>query len=143
MADATGAPFAPAERFGEWVVLHLYPRGDTQDCACDATAFTDHLWRFGSLSTEVVCVTSEGPEEAARFAKKYGLAVRPLPDPLCSGAKSVGALDGARLDPVIRTTLVIDPSGRVAARWDGVADPEHIEEVLRALELLGPIGESL
>ncbi len=137
MPDVSGAAFALGEKRGQWVVLHLYPRSDTPDCACDATAFTEHLWRFGSLATEVVCVTSETAEEAARFAKKYGLTVTLLPDPLCTVAKAVGAFDAASADPVVRTTLVITPDGNIAARWDRVTDPEHIEDVLRVLEGLG------
>ncbi|MEM8710056.1 MAG: peroxiredoxin [Planctomycetota bacterium] len=131
--DQEGFPFPLAESRGRWVVLHFYPESDTPDCACDATAFTGHLWRFNGLDAEVACVTSSPPGRTLLFAKKYGLASPLLSDPDLSVAGLYGA---ARDGGIVRTTLIIDPEGRVAARWDDVKSNEHVETLLEALREL-------
>lgn len=131
---ADGASYAMAERRGSWVVVHLFPRVDTPDCACDMTAFTDHLWRFGSLDVEVVGITALSRERAARYVKKYGITAPILCDTDYAVARACGAFDPARTDPVVRTTLLVDPGGRIARRWDDVSDPDHIESILDVLD---------
>lgn len=136
LPSATGDVFALGEQRGRWVVLHLYPRADTPDCACDATVFTEHLWRFGGLDASIACITGETEERARRFAKKYGLSIPLLSDPDCTVVRLLGAFDDRSADPIVRTTMIVDPEGRAAARWDGVTDPAHVEEILERLALL-------
>ena len=136
LETSSGDLYALGERRGTWVVVHLFPRVDTPDCACDMTAFTDHLWRFGSLDVEVVGITSLSRERAARYAKKYGITAPILCDTDLSVTRSLGAFDPNRVDPVVRTTLLVNPDGEIARRWDDVNDPDHIESILRVLERL-------
>ena len=133
LETSNGDLYALAEQRGRWVVVHLFPRVDTPDCACDMTAFTDHLWRFGRLEVEVVGITSLPRERAARYAKKYAITAPILCDKDLAVTRALGAFDPGRVDPVVRTTVLVDPEGRVARRWDDVGDPDHIESVLRAL----------
>jgi len=134
--SATGDAFVLGEQRGRWVVLHLYPGADTPDCACDATVFTEHLWRFGGLDASIACITGETPERARRFAKKYGLKIPLLSDPECAVVRLLGAFDEGSADPIVRTTIIVDPQGRAAARWNGVTDPAHVEQILERLAVL-------
>ncbi|MEM7516445.1 MAG: peroxiredoxin, partial [Planctomycetota bacterium] len=131
--DQEGFPYPIAESRGRWVVLHFYPESDTPDCACDATAFTGHLWRFNGLEAEVACVTSSPEGRTLRYAKKYGLSFPLLSDPDLAVTSLYGA---ARDGSIVRTTLLIDPEGRIAARWDDVKSNEHVETLLDALREL-------
>ena len=134
--DQEGFPFPLAEQQGRWLVLHFYPESDTPDCACDATAFTGHLWRFNDLSARVACVTSAPRDRTVLFAKKYGLQSPLLSDMDLAVATQYGAVDtlaGSSSDPLVRTTLILDPEGRIAARWDDVNSDEHVETLLETL----------
>ena len=140
--DQDGFPFPLAEQQGQWLVLHFYPESDTPNCACDATAFTGHLWRFNDLSARVACVTSAPRERTVLFAKKYGLQSPLLSDVDLAVAKQYGAVDpsaGTSRDPMVRTTLIIDEQGHMVARWDDVKSDEHVETLLATLaELRAP-----
>ncbi len=134
--DQDGFPFPLAEQQGRWLVLHFYPESDTPDCACDATAFTGQLWRFNELSARVACVTSASRDRTVLFAKKYGLQSPLLSDvdlAVASLYDAVDKLGASSSDPLVRTTLIIDPEGRIAARWDDVKSDEHIETLLVTL----------
>lgn len=153
--DQDGFPFPLAEHRGRWIVLHFFPESDTPDCACDATAFTGHLWRFNDLSAEVACITSAPRARTVLYAKKYGLQSPLLSDVdlaitgmygATPGGVTAGeglpmersALEPAALTPdaLTRTTVLLDPQGRVAARWDDVHSNEHIEDLLVTLREL-------
>lgn len=143
--DQHGFPFPLAEQQGSWLVLHFYPESDTPDCACDATAFTGHLWRFNELSAHVACVTSAPRDRTVLFAKKYGLQSPLLSDMDLAVASQYGAVSqaaGSRADPLVRTTFVLDPEGRIAARWDDVNSDEHVETILETLAALGAAIDS-
>lgn len=132
--DQDGFPFPLAEQEGKWVVLHFFPESDTPDCACDATAFTGHLWRFNDLDAEVACVTSASKERTLRYAKKYGLQSPLLSDMDLAVAKQYGAVSAT--DQLVRTTVLLDPQLRIAARWDDVKSNEHVETILETLRAL-------
>ncbi len=141
--DQEGFPFPLVESRDKWLVLHFFPESDTPDCACDATAFTGHLWRFNDMSAEVACVTSATRDRTLLYAKKYGLRSPLLSDADLAVAAQYGALrEGATVegphspDALVRTTAIIDPEGRIAARWDDVKSNEHVEDLLATLRIL-------
>ena len=129
----SGVPFALSERRGRWQVLHFFPRADTPDCACDATAFTEHLWLFGTLGVDIACITSATETQAARYAHKYGLQAPLLPDPQLEITRQFGAFDPSRADPIVRTSVILGPDGRVRHRFDDVQGDDHVDELLRTL----------
>ena len=132
--DQEGFPFPLAEQEGSWLVLHFFPESDTPDCACDATAFTGHLWRFNDLDAEVACVTSASRDRTLRYAKKYGLQSPLLSDVDLAVARAYGAVSAA--GELVRTTVLLDPELRIAARWDDVKSNEHVEAILETLAVV-------
>ena len=78
-----------------------------------------------------------------RFAEKHNLRVTLLSDPDKRVIKMFGAWGKKRYgkrvtEGVIRSTFLVDPSGKVVKIWRGVRVAGHAEEVLAALkELVG------
>ncbi|QDV06393.1 Putative peroxiredoxin bcp [Planctomycetes bacterium Poly30] len=132
--DQEGFPFPLAEQEGSWLVLHFFPESDTPDCACDATAFTGHLWRFNDMDAEVACVTSAPRDRTLRYAKKYGLQSPLLSDVDLAVASAYGAVSAS--GELVRTTFLLDPELRIAARWDDVKSNEHVEDILETLAVV-------
>jgi peroxiredoxin Q/BCP len=119
---------------GTWVVLYFYPRADTPGCTTEACEFTTGIAAFRGLRAEVVGVSPDQPAALAKFRAKYGLKVRLLSDP---GKEVLAAYDawgtkklyGKEVVGVKRSTVLIDPKGRVAHHWKSVKAAGHAAHV--------------
>ena len=126
---------------GSWLVLYFYPKDDTPGCTTEACEFTEGIESFRNLDAVVLGCSPDTPERHRRFIEKYDLGVRLLSDPdhrvmelyeawgekVLYGRKSVG---------VKRSTVIIDPEGRVAHRWKSVRVKGHAAKVRERLEAL-------
>ena len=74
-----------------------------------------------------------------KFADKKGLTINLLSDPDHSVLKAYGAwglkkMYGKEYEGVIRSTVLIDPSGNIQQVWPKVKTKGHAAEVLSALK---------
>jgi thioredoxin-dependent peroxiredoxin len=123
-----------SEYGGRYVILYFYPKDDTPGCVCEATEFTDLLYRFHELEGDVVGVSPDSPESHKKFETKYGLQVRLLADPEHAIMREYGAWVDARIGDarhgrVVRTTYILDPGGRIAWHWPEVIPSGHAARV--------------
>ncbi|WP_457629168.1 peroxiredoxin, partial [Oceanithermus sp.] len=86
-------------------------------------------------------VSKDPVESHHRFAGKLGLRFPLLADPETEAIRAYGAwgkkkLYGKEYEGTIRSTVLIDPEGRVARVWPKVRVKGHAEEVLAELERL-------
>jgi thioredoxin-dependent peroxiredoxin len=141
LPDQHGDKVRLADHKGRWVVLYFYPRDDTPGCTTEACDFTAGIKRFEKLDAVVLGVSPDSPESHARFIRKHKLKVTLLSDPGHDAMARYGAwgekvLYGKRTQGVIRSTVLIDPAGRVAHRWAKVQAKGHAEKVREKLEEL-------
>jgi peroxiredoxin Q/BCP len=128
---------------GQWVVLYFYPKDDTPGCTTEACEFTSNLRRFSKLNATVIGVSPDSPESHQKFIKKHKLKLDLLSDPGHQTMERYGAwgeksMYGRKMMGVIRSTLVIDPSGRIAHHWPKVKAAGHAKAVHEKLaELQG------
>ena len=143
LQDQDGKEVSLAELRGHWVVLYFYPRDDTPGCTTEACEFTAGRERFEGLRAVVLGCSPDGPESHTRFIAKHRLSVRLLSDPDHKVMEAYGAwgekvLYGKRSVGIIRSTVLIDPEGRVAHHWARVQAAGHAEKVREKLvELQG------
>lgn len=126
---------------GRWVVLYFYPRDDTPGCTVEACEFTAGLRGFRKLDAEVLGCSSDSPESHRKFAKKHGLELTLLSDPDHEVMEAYGAwgdkvLYGRKFRGVIRSTVIIDPAGKVAHHWKKVKSKGHADAVRSKIEEL-------
>jgi peroxiredoxin Q/BCP len=126
---------------GKDVILYFYPKDDTPGCTKEACSFTDHLPRFKSSQAAVLGVSILDEKSKARFADKYKIGFPLLADPDHEVAEKYGTWQkksryGRSYMGIVRTTFLIDSSGKVARRWDNVKVDGHTDEVLKAAEEL-------
>ncbi len=126
---------------GRWVVLYFYPKDNTPGCSQEARDFNALLDRFEALGAVVLGVSKDPVESHRRFAAKLGLRFPLLADPETEVIRAYGAwgkkkLYGKEYEGTIRSTVLIDPEGRVARVWPKVRVKGHAEEVLAGLERL-------
>ena len=127
---------------GQWVVLYFYPKDDTPGCTTEACEFTSQHPKFGKLGATVIGVSPDAPESHRKFIAKHKLKVQLLSDPEHKMLAKYGAWGekrnyGRTYEGVIRSTVVIDPQGKVAAHWATVKAAGHAEQVRQKLAELG------
>ena len=134
LLDQDGAKRKLSEFAGRWVVLYAYPKDDTPGCTREACDFTAGLAGFEKLDATVLGISRDTPESHAKFAKKHALKVTLLSDPDHAVLEAYGAwgekvLYGKKSVGVIRSTVLIDPAGKVAHHWKKVKVDGHAEAV--------------
>jgi peroxiredoxin Q/BCP len=127
---------------GKPVVLYFYPRDNTPGCTREACAFSDLLARFRKAGAAVLGVSPDSLPSHQKFRAKHGLAFPLLSDPEKEVAKAYGAFGpkvmyGKKVLGIIRSTFLIDATGRVLKVFPKVKVDGHAEEVLAALQDLG------
>lgn len=143
LPDQIGTSHALKDSLGRPVVLYFYPKDDTSGCTKEACDFQSLLPRFGKTDAIVFGISPDDVDSHARFARKYDLAFPLLADvpgkdgtpKVCStyGVWQEKSMYGRTYMGVVRTTYLIDASGKIARRWDKVKVPGHAEEVLASI----------
>lgn len=134
LPDHAGNQVGLAGLKGKWAVLYFYPRDDTPGCTTEACEFTASHAAFQGLGAEVFGVSPDSPASHAKFREKHGLKVTLLADPgrtMLSDydAWGVKKMYGREVTGVIRSTVILDPAGKVAHHWKSVKAKGHAEHV--------------
>jgi len=123
---------------GHWLVLYFYPKDDTPGCTTEACQFTTDWKQFEKLSARVVGVSPDSPESHTAFIGKFQLKVDLLSDPDHETLEAYGAwgeknLYGKISTGVLRSTVLIDPKGKIVHQWQKVKADGHAKEVAEKL----------
>lgn len=143
LQNHNGQTVTNQELKGSWVVLYFYPRDDTPGCTVEACEFTAGIRDFQKLNARVIGVSPDSVESHAKFMRKHNLSVELLADPEHQMLERYGAwgeksMYGKKSFGVLRSTVVLDPEGRVAKHWPKVQAAGHAAAVQAALaELQG------
>jgi peroxiredoxin Q/BCP len=143
LPDQDGVVVSLSSLHGSWVVLYFYPKDDTPGCTTEACEFSEGIEAFRDLDAVVLGCSADSPEKHRAFIAKHGLAVRLLSDRDHKVMEAYGAwgeksMYGRTTMGVIRSTVLIDPDGRVAHHWPKVKAAGHAAEVREKLaELQG------
>jgi peroxiredoxin Q/BCP len=138
LPDQDGTPVKLSGLDGRWVVLYFYPKDDTPGCTTEACDFTDGIQGFEKLDAVVLGCSADTPASHRAFIAKHGLKVTLLSDESREVMKRYGAwgektMYGRTTMGVIRSTVLIDPQGKVAFHWPNVKAAGHAEKVREKL----------
>ena len=141
LKDQNGKPHRLSDHAGQPVVVYFYPKDDTTGCTKEACAFQATLPSFDKSKAVVLGISILDEASKAKFASKYGLTFPLLADADHAVAERYGvwqkkSLYGRSFMGIVRTTYLIDSSGRVSRRWDNVKIDGHAEAVREAIDLL-------
>jgi peroxiredoxin Q/BCP len=141
LPDQDGAEVSLDDLRGGWVVLYFYPKDDTPGCTIEACEFTEGIEAFRDLDAVVLGCSPDSPEAHRRFISKHDLGVRLLSDSGHEVMAAYGAwgeknMYGKVTVGVIRSTVIIDPEGRIAHRWKRASAKGHAGKVKETLEKL-------
>jgi peroxiredoxin Q/BCP len=123
---------------GKTVVIFFFPKADTPGCTKESCEFQDFSKKFATLNAEIVGISPDKGEAQERFASKYGLKFTLVPDPGHAIAEAYGVWKekknyGRTYMGIERTTVVVDPQGKIAKIFPKVKVEGHVEKVLASI----------
>lgn len=135
LPDENGQAVSSEALRGSRYVVYFYPKDETPGCTTEACQFNDSLTAFESLGVRVLGVSQDDAASHWAFKRKYTLDFPLLIDRERKAHEAYGAWGErpGRGVGVIRSTFLIDESGKVKRAWYGVKPDGHAKEVLEAL----------
>src|SRR5882757_683964 len=138
LPDADGNPVSLAGHRGRKVIVYFYPAALTPGCTKQACDFTDNLGVLAAAGYDVIGVSPDKPDKLAKFRDKESLKVTLVADPDKAVLTSYGAFGektmyGRTVTGVIRSTVVVDESGKVEQAFYNVKATGHVAKLIRDL----------
>ena len=140
LTSDTGKQVSLADFAGKHLVIFFYPAAMTPGCTKEACDFRDSLTTLQGAGYEVIGISPDKPEKLAKFVDKESLTYPLLADPDKQVLEAYGAygekkLYGKTVVGVIRSTIVVDPEGKVELAKYNVKATGHVAALSKALSL--------
>lgn len=121
------------------VVLYFYPKALTPGCTTQACGIRDSKDEFAALDTVVLGVSPDPVEKLGKFIDKHDLNFDLLSDEDHSIADKYGVWGlkkfmGREFMGILRTTFIIDKSGKLRHIMDKVKTKSHHDDVVELLK---------
>ncbi|QCB97086.1 thioredoxin-dependent thiol peroxidase [Arthrobacter sp. PAMC25564] len=125
---------------GRSTVVYFYPAASTPGCTKEACDFRDSLAFLQKAGYEVLGISPDPVDKLSRFATAEGLNFPLLSDEDHAVAEAYGAWGekknyGRSYQGLIRSTVVVDPEGKVAVAQYNVRATGHVAKLRRDLNL--------
>jgi peroxiredoxin Q/BCP len=138
LPTADGGTVALADHRGRGLVAYFYPAASTPGCTTQACDFRDNLSSLSGAGYDVVGISPDGVQELRAFADAEQLTFPLGSDPDHAVLEAYGAWGekqsyGRTSTGVIRSTVVVDPEGRVAHAAYNVKATGHVAKLRRDL----------
>lgn len=142
LKDQNGITHSLKDYAGKWLVLYFYPKDDTPGCTTEACNFRDEresIAEFGNA--EVIGISKDSVKSHKKFADKYGLNFTLLSDETLETIKAYNAwgersMYGKAYMGIIRSTFIIDPTGKIVKHYPKVDPKKHAVEIIKELKSL-------
>jgi len=131
LPDADGRPVSLADYRGRNVIVYFYPQAATPGCTTEACDFRDSLSSLRGSGYEVLGISPDAPEALAEFTGDFGLTFPLLADKdhavaLAYGAWGEKLVKGEITEGIVRSTVVLDPEGKVQLAQYQVKAQGHV-----------------
>jgi thioredoxin-dependent peroxiredoxin len=140
LPDADGNTVSLADYRGRRVIIYFYPAASTPGCTKQACDFRDNLNDLNGAGLDVVGISPDPPAKLAKFRDAQGLTFPLLADPdrkvlTAWGAYGEKQMYGKTVHGVIRSTFLVDESGKVALAQYNVKATGHVAKLRRDLSI--------
>ena len=125
--------------FDQYLVIYFYPRDNTPGCTSEAKDFTKLYKEFKKLNCEIFGISKDSVESHKKFISKFKIPFQLLSDEKIIALKKYGAwgeksMYGKKFMGIKRTTVLINPKGKIIKIWNNVKVKDHAKEVLSCLK---------
>jgi peroxiredoxin Q/BCP len=123
----------------KFLVIYFYPKDNTPGCTNEAKDFSKLYKEFKKLSCEIIGISKDNIESHKKFIEKFKIPFQLLSDEKGITLKKYGAwgeksMYGKRFMGIKRTTVLINPNGKIIKIWNNVKVKNHAKEVLTFLK---------
>jgi len=123
----------------QYLAIYFYPRDNTPGCTNEAKDFTKLYKEFKKLNCEIVGISKDSIESHKKFINKFKIPFQLLSDEKIIVLKKYGAwgeksMYGKKFMGIKRTTVLINPKGKIIKIWNNVKVKDHTKEVLNFLK---------
>ncbi len=123
----------------QYLVIYFYPRDNTPGCTNEAKDFSKLYKEFKKLNCEIFGISKDSVESHKKFISKFKIPFQLLSDEKIIALKKYGAwgeksMYGKKFMGIKRTTVLINPKGKIIKIWNNVKVKDHAKEVLSCLK---------
>ena len=123
----------------QYLVIYFYPRDNTPGCTNEAKDFSKLYKEFKKLNCEIFGISKDSVESHKKFISKFKIPFQLLSDEKIVALKKYGAwgeksMYGKKFMGIKRTTVLINPKGKIIKIWNNVKVKDHAKEVLSSLK---------
>lgn len=141
LEDQNGKTHTLQEYAGTWLVIYFYPKDDTPGCTTEACNFRDGRDVLQKMGAEVIGISKDSVKSHAKFAAKHGLDFTLLADPEHTTIEAFGSwapkkFMGREFIGIRRDTYLINPTGGIVKKYEGVDPKTHIGDIIKDLKEL-------
>ncbi|MEV7604832.1 thioredoxin-dependent thiol peroxidase [Paenarthrobacter sp. NPDC089322] len=140
LQDKSGNDVSLSDFRGRKTIVYFYPAASTPGCTKQACDFRDNLASLQAAGYDILGVSPDPVKALARFAEEEQLTFPLLSDEDHSVAEAYGAWGekknyGRTYMGLIRSTIVVDPDGKVQLAQYNVRATGHVAKLRRDLKL--------
>ena len=127
-----------SEYKGTKIVLYFYPKDDTPGCTTEACNFRDDYNEYIDAGITILGVSPDSVKSHKEFREKFNLPFSLLADEDHKVSEAYGVWGkkkfmGKEYLGVLRTTFIIDETGRIDHVFEDVKPSDHSKEILSLL----------
>ena len=123
----------------KFLVIYFYPRDNTPGCTNEAKDFSKLYKEFKKLNCDIFGISKDSVDSHKKFISKFKIPFQLLSDEKIVALKKYGAwgeksMYGKKFMGIKRTTVLINPKGKIIKIWNNVKVKDHAKEVLSYLK---------
>ena len=127
------------DSLGKFVVIYFYPKDDTPGCTIETNDFNKLIPKFEKLNCEVYGISKDSIKSHHKFKNKYKIKFDLLSDQEIKVLKKYKVWGkkkfmGREFMGTIRSTFLVDKTGKIIKIWDNVKVKDHAKEVFDTLK---------
>jgi len=139
LPSSNNKDFEINKSLNQYLVVYFYPRDNTPGCTNEAKDFSKLYKEFKKLNCEIVGISKDSIESHRKFISKFKILFHLLSDEKIIALKKYGAwgeksMYGKKFMGIKRTTILINPKGKIIKIWNNVKVKDHAKEVLNYLK---------
>jgi peroxiredoxin Q/BCP len=140
LSDADGNTVKLSDFKDRKVIVYFYPAASTPGCTKQACDFRDSLAQLNDAGLDVIGISPDKPAKLAKFRDAEGLTFPLLSDPdrevlTAWGAFGEKSMYGKTVQGVIRSTFVVDETGKVEVAQYNVKATGHVAKLRRDISV--------
>lgn len=138
LSDQNGKKIKLSDYKGKKILIYFYPKAMTPGCTVQSCSVSESKKDFSKLGVKVLGISPDLPDKQKKFDEKHNLGFPLLSDPEHKTAEAYGAwgeksMYGKKFMGIIRSSFLIDESGKIINAWHKVKPADTVPEAMKEL----------